>query len=220
MLQVSQTSPRTTLAAQPSAARPSAPAAFEVSSFTPARARAISPAARSPDGLRTWAELSAGQQAMFGQGGAATYAKLSTEQRGIFLVLSARMEQTGVDLSRLRLDDPVKNIRPNRMLLSKDAGMDSLRADLERNIRSGQYNEFKPFGLFHGGYDDFGTRDNRDTFTMQIGMGKDGAFVDVDHFYPRGAWGWLRHIGEILIPGKPSAQDVASALGIDIRSHA
>ncbi len=183
------------------------------------RARSVAPVAgsRPADGLKAWSELSSGQQAMFGAGGAQTYAKLSSEQRAIFLVLSGQMERTGIDLSKLRLQDPVNNIRPNRILLSPDpAGMASLRADMKRGIESGRYESSKPFGLFHSGRADEGIRDNRDEFSMQIGMGKDGAFVDVDHYKPKGLGGWLKHIGEILVPGKPSAREAARAMGIDI----
>lgn len=174
------------------------------------------------DGLKTWGELSADQQALFGAGSATTYAALSTEQRAVFLNLTTRMAARGVDFGGLELENPTETIRRNRLLFTKDPeGLARLQSSLQEKVGEGTFFEDKVFAPFHPGMADFGVREDQFNWTMQFGIGDKGAFVDVDRFnYKAGVLGWLGHAAEIIHPARPSPFKVADELGIDLKSQA
>ena len=67
------------------------------------------------------------------------------------------------------------------------------------------------------GQSDFGVRQDVSRESMQIGIGRGGAFVDIDRFNPkRNVFG---HLGEVLMPGEMDMGLVARALGINLASH-
>lgn len=209
--------PAVTAPAAP-AARPSAPHVALDQFVGPVRS-ATEP--RPADGLRAYGELSAGQKGLLGPDGAAVYGRLDPEKKAIFLLLSQRLEHSGVDLTGLRLKDPEHTIRPNRLLFENDpAALAGFKQRLEGAVSRGQFTVEPPFSLFHPGMSDWGVRQNRLEYSVQVGMGKDGAFVDVDHFNPSKGWlGQLGHILEIITPGKPPAEKIAREVGEDIWSH-
>ncbi|MFN7130783.1 MAG: hypothetical protein ACK4N5_01795 [Myxococcales bacterium] len=170
------------------------------------------------DGLRPWSELTPVQQRLFGAGGERVYAQLSSRQRAIFLLLVQRLERNGADLGGLRLMDPVRTIRPNRILFAPDpVGLARFEASLRRGFDVGTFSSDNVFGGFHPGMASFGARENRRKWSMQIGIGPKGAFVDVDRFNPwTGVSAWLGHFGEIVTPGKPRAEKIARELGEDL----
>jgi hypothetical protein len=86
-------------------------------------------------------------------------------------------------------------------------------------VARGQFKAEKPFGPFHKGMSDWGVRENRSKYTVQIGFGKDGAFVDMDRYNPRtSGWNHAKHWGEILTPGTMVPFKVAAALGENLWS--
>jgi len=124
---------------------------------------------------------------MFGTGGGGHVREALLGAAGDLLVLSGKWSARASISRSCGLQDPVNGIRPNRMLLSPDpAGMASLRAGHEAGHQERPIRVVQAFGLFHSGRADEGIRDDRDEFSMQIGVGKDGAFVDVDHYKPEG----------------------------------
>lgn len=185
------------------------------------RATAVTAAPRNTDGLLTYGELSAGQRALLGPKGAETYGRLSTDQRGVFLLLTRRMERAGADFSGLRLKDPETTLRRNRMLFDNNPqGLARLRSSLEAGIQKGKFTQSPVFAPFHKGMSDWGVRENRQKWAMQLGIGPAGAFVDVDRYNPNaGIIGKIGHLGEIVTPGKPSPLQIAAELGEDLRTR-
>ncbi len=193
--------------------------------MTPAVALRAAPAhplatARDTDeALKGWRGLTPVQRSHFGEGPRAltTWRALSQEQKAIYLFLSTRLSENGVDTSGLRLEDPVKTIRPNRILLEPGPALDEFEAQLEAGKKAGTWQNDSPFALFHWGRADMGAREARAKWSLQIGVGDKGAFVDVDRYNPwagfKAFWG---HTAELLVPGKPDADDIARDLGTPI----
>lgn len=209
-----------------SAARPSVDAFV---SARPAPPVVLAPAAppRSPDLWksdalalaavsedRSWSSLSSVQRGLFGAAGEAAYRKLSDKQRQLVLLLSERLFANGIDLQGMRLLEAGQPTRPNRILFAPDSpGMERFKAQLEGAKKAGRFDEDKVFALFHPGMAEDGYREDRSKFSMQIGLGDKGAFVDVDRFHPwTGLKGWLGHFGEIITPGKPSVDTITQAI--------
>ncbi len=162
-------------------------------------------------------ELTAEQRGLFGSGGAATYRTLSSEQKAIFLLLTTRLAENGLDLSGLQLENPAKTIRPNRLLFAPSPALDRLEAQLKEGQAEGRFQSDSPFAPFHWGRSEFGARETRAKWSMQIGIGDKGAFVDVDRYNPwAGTSAFWGHTAELLVPGKPDADDIARSLGTPI----
>ena len=204
----------TPVAPAPVASRPAANTSAKI-------LRLPAPAPVQNDKLLRFEELSVAQRHLFGANGAQTYAKLSSEDRAVFLLLTTRMDRAGMDYSGLTLKDPLETIRRNRLLFNHDAqGVAKLRASIDKGLAGGSLYEDKPFGPFHAGMSDWGVRESRFKWTMQLGGGKDGVFVDVDRYNYKAGWkGWLGHASELLVPGKPNPLDIARELGEDFNTR-
>lgn len=172
---------------------------------------------RPPDGLKDFGELTSVQRGLFGKAGAKGYESLSSEQRAIFLLISTKLAEDGIDLTGLVLEDPKKTIRPNRILFAKGPKLASFQRQLAEGKADDRFVDDKPFALFHPGRSAFGARENTAQWSVQIGIGKDGAFADVDRFNPwAGVKAYLGHTAELLVPGKPEAEEVARRLRLPI----
>ncbi len=200
---------------------PSAAARREVDEFcAPAAARPTNiwssddAAVAAVNPKRAFSTLSPHQRALFGAAGERAFRALSTEQRAVFLLITERLSAQGVDLQGMLLLNPEKSIRPNRLLFSPDSpGMGRFAAQLAEGRDAGRFTPDKVFPLFHPGMSSTGYRENRRMFSMQVGLGEKGAFVDVDRYSPFTDWkAWLGHFGEIVTPGKPAADDIARAI--------
>lgn len=163
---------------------------------------------------RPWASLNAAQRGLFGSEGERGYRALSGEQRELVLFLSERLIANGIDLEGMQLKDAAGTTRPNRVLFSPDSpGMARFEAQLQAGAQAGKFAPDDVFGLFHRGMAETGFREERRNFTMQIGIGDAGAFVDVDRFHPwKGVSAWVGHFLEIVTPGKPDVDDMARAI--------
>lgn len=166
----------------------------------------------SPD--RPWSSLNPAQRGLFGAEGERGYRALSDEQRELVLFLSERLIANGIDLVGMRLQRADDTTRPNRVLFSPDSpGFERFQAQLEAGEQRGRFSEDDVFGLFHPGMSETGYREERRKFSMQIGIGDKGAFVDVDRYHPwKGVRAWLGHFLEIVTPGKPDVDDMARAI--------
>lgn len=192
------------------------PTAIPANTTASASARAAS---NEAEVLKGWRGLTPGQRGLFGEGAAAqqTYRALSSEQRAIFLFLTRRLEENGMDLTGLRLEDPVKTIRPNRILLEPGPALERFEAQLQAGKEEGTWQDDSPFAPFHWGRADVGARESRRKWSLQIGVGEKGAFVDVDRYNPwAGFSAFWGHTAELLIPGKPDADNIARELGTPI----
>ena len=204
---------RTTAAAQQGPADVFAPAAVSATGTRPA------------DGLKAYEELSAAQKGLLGANGQQLYAGLSSKQRGVFLLLTQRLEKNGVDLSGLQLKGGAEGIRGSntRFDLLFEPNPEALarfKASVQDAVKAGKFSEDKVSSFFHKGMSDWGVRENRGKYAMQIGFGPEGAFVDMDRYNPRqgGFWNHVKHWGEILTPGNMNPAKVAPEMGEDISS--
>jgi hypothetical protein len=179
-------------------------------------------AARPPDGLLSYEELSDGQRSLLSR---REYEELDLKGKGVFLLHTRRLERNGVELTGLRLQGGAAGIHATNtrfeLVFEPDpAAMARLKADVAAGVEAGRFFEEKPFAPFHPGYSDSGVRENRSKYTLQIGFGPAGAFVDMDHYNPRSSlWNHVLHWGEILTPGTMDPLAVARDLGEDIWTH-
>lgn len=176
---------------------------------------------RSPDGLKTWGQLSPAQQGMFGADGRAGYEGLDTKQRGVFLVLSERLEANGISLDGLELAGGASGVHGNMLRFElafdpKSAAL--LKERVDAAVANGKMFDEKPSATFHKGYLDSGVREERAKYALQIGFGEKGAFVDMDRYNPSrgGKLNYWRHLAEIAFPGNIDPKKVGQELGIDI----
>lgn len=208
-----------------------APAARNAATPAQARKDVFAPGAvpatgtRPADGLKAYDELSAVQQGLLGDKGREIYEKISPKQRGVFLLLTQRLERNGVDLSGLRLKGGAEGIRGSNLrfdlLFEPDPeAMARLKSSVQDGIQAGKFSEDQPSSVFHKGMSDWGVRENRAKYALQIGFGSEGAFVDMDRYNPRqgGFWNHVKHWGEILTPGNMDPFKVAKDMGEDIFS--
>jgi hypothetical protein len=182
-------------------------------------------ATRPADGLKAYDELDAVQQGLLGDKGREIYEKLTSKQRGVFLLLTQRLEHNGADLTGLRLKGGAEGIRGSNLrfdlLFEPDPeAMARFKSSVQDGIKAGKFSEDQPSSVFHGGMSDWGVRENREKYSMQIGFGPEGAFVDMDRYNPRqgGFWNHVKHWGEILTPGNMDPFKVAPDMGEDIFS--
>ncbi len=218
--------------AQPAPARAeTAPAARSTAAPAQGRKDVFAPGAvhatgtRPADGLKAYDELSTVQQELLGEQGRETYEKLSPKQRGVYLLLTQRLERNGVDLSGLRLKGGAEGIRGSNLRFDllfepNPEAMARLKSSVQDGIQAGKFSEDKVSSVFHKGMSDWGVRENREKYAMQIGFGPQGAFVDMDRYNPRqgGIWNHVKHWGEILTPGNMDPFKVAKDMGEDIFS--
>ena len=174
------------------------------------------PASPPRDNLRTYAELSARQQRLLGPEGQQVYERLRPRNKAAFIVLTTRMDNNGVDYSGMRLKEGGRGIHVDRLLLEQDPADPGGLARFRRSIEAGgrRWIHDKPRG--HHGMDEWGVRENRTRESMQIGIGREGAFVDIDRFNYRKPLGFFGHVLELVTPGKTDIFKVARALHIDL----
>lgn len=180
---------------------------------------------RPADGLKAYEELSAAQKGLLGATGEQLYAGLSSKQRGVFLLLTQRLEKNGVDLSGLQLKGGAEGIRGSKtrfdlLFEPNPEALARFKGSIQDAVKAGKFSEDKVSSLFHKGMSDWGVRENRSKYAMQIGFGPEGAFVDMDRYNPRqgGFWNHVKHWGEILTPGNMDPFKVAPDMGEDIFS--
>ncbi|MBN1204396.1 MAG: hypothetical protein JXB05_05685 [Myxococcaceae bacterium] len=210
--------------ASPPAALNTAPAGQRIADvFAPSLVPATG--TRPADGLKAYEELSATQQRLLGPNGSGLYAGLTPKQRGVFLLLTQRLERNGVDLGNLRLKGGAEGIRGNNirfdLLFEPDPeAMARFKSSVQDAAKAGRFSEDQPSSFFHRGMSDWGVRENRAKYAMQIGFGPEGVFVDMDRYNPKqgGFWNKVKHWGEILTPGNMNPFKVAPDLGEDIFS--
>jgi hypothetical protein len=178
-------------------------------------------ALRNTDGLLTYEALSVGQRAVLGHVAPRIYARMSTEQRAVFLLLTSRLERVGADFTGLRLLDSEANLRRNRMLFAPSLeGLSRLYVSLRAGIRKGTFTEEPVSSLLHCGMGEWGVRENRAEWALKIGMGPKGAFVEINHYNPsKWVLGGLGHWAEVLMPYKPNPLIIARALGEELYTH-
>lgn len=207
----------------PVARNEAVPAQAPVDVFAPAGVTAAG--TRPADKLKAYEELDAVQQGLLGPKGPELYAGLTPKQRGVFLLITQRLEANGVDLSGLRLKGGAEGVRGSNLrfdlLFEPDSeALAHFKASVQQGVQAGKLSEDKPSSVFHGGMSEWGVRENREKYALQIGFGSEGAFVDMDRYNPRqgGFWNHVKHWGEILTPGNMDPFKVAPELGEDIWS--
>jgi hypothetical protein len=212
-----------TPAAAPTAPDTVPPESAPVDVFAPAGVSAAG--TRPADGLKAYEELSPAQQGLLGPKGPELYAGLTSKQRGVFLLLTQRLERNGLNLSGLQLKGGAEGIRGNNLrfdlLFAPDqSALARFKDSVQGATRAGFFSPNRPSGVFHGGMADWGVRENRSKYALQIGFGPEGAFVDMDRYNPEkgGFWNKVKHWGEILTPGNMDPFKVAPEMGEDIFS--
>lgn len=210
-------------ASTPAVGKPAPPQQGPVDTFAPAAVSGTS--TRPADGLKAYEELSAVQKGLLGANGQELYGGLTPKQRGVFLLLTQRLERNGVDLSGLQLKGGAQGIRGNfwrfdLLFEPTPEAMARFKASVQDAVKTGKFSEDQPSSVFHGGMSEWGVRENRDKYAMQIGFGPEGAFVDMDRYNPKqgGFWNHVRHWGEILTPSNMNPFKVAPDMGEDIFS--
>lgn len=210
-------------ASAPAARTTATPQQGPVDVFAPG---AVSAAGTRPaDGLKAYEELSTAQKGLLGSNGEALYAGLSSKQRGVFLLLTQRLERNGVDLSGLQLKGGAEGIRGSNLRFDllfepNPEAMARFKSSVQDAVKAGKFSVDQPSSVFHKGMSEWGVRENRSKYSMQIGFGPEGAFVDMDRYNPKqgGFWNNVRHWGEILTPGNMNPVKVAPDMGEDIFS--
>lgn len=190
-------------------------------SFAPAKVAAPT-ATRPADGLKGYEELTAAQKSLLGPEGPAGWSQLTTKQRGVFLTLTSRLAANGVDVTGLKLDGGLAGINGTNIrfeLKFDKASAALLKQRIDAAIAQGKFTADKPSSTFHSEYADSGARENRSKYSMQVGFGEGGAFVDMDRYNPlTSKWNQIRHWGEILTPGNIDPRKVAGEIGVDLWS--
>jgi hypothetical protein len=215
--------------AQPSAAstptresQAPAPKSAPADGFKTGAAQPAAQGTRPADGLKAFSELTPKQQALLGENGEARYNSLTSKERTAFMVLSTRMEQLGLDTQGLALKAQPQGIQEDRMMFEPRpaAAMERLQGQVKELIAGRVFKSDKPEEKLHPGMSDSGARQWSTRESMQIGFGKDGAFVDVDRFGVKtDLVGIFGHLGEVVTPGKTDLSQVAKRLHIDVASR-
>lgn len=207
---------------RPPPVRPSSTVSQPVSRAAPAAPVAAVKASSSPP-LRTYDELTPTQKSVLGPDGRARFDGLSRKEKGVFLLHTARLARSGIDLTGLRLKpDGIQgsSLRVQLLFENDPQAVQRLKEQAQRGVESGRFVEDKPSSLFHRGYADSGVRENISKYTLQVGFGPEGVFVDMDRYNPRTSrWNQLLHWGEILTPGNIDPEQAARALGENIWSQ-
>jgi hypothetical protein len=185
----------------------------------------VIPQATTMPPLRTYDELTATQKSLLGPDGRARFDGLSRKEKGVFLLHTARLARSGVDLTGLRLkpDGIQGSFTRVQLLFENDpAAVQRLKDQLQQKVGSKQFLNDKPSSVFHPGYDETGMRENIRKYPLQIGFGPEGVFVDMDRYNPLvgGRWNQIMHWVEILTPGNIDPEQAARALGENIWSSA
>lgn len=175
--------------------------------------RPTAPAQQRPS---SFDRLTPAQRSLFGPDGQRTWAKLSNDEREVFVLLTSRLASHGIDVTGLRLKKPLETLRRNRLLFENDpVAMGKLKAQLQGEVSEGSFTTDRVFPLFHWGMSDFGVRENRKKWSMQLGIGDSGAFVDMDRFnFKKGIGAFLGHTAELLNPGRPDPCDIMEELRV------
>ena len=188
------------------------------------RAVAVTPAASrsTQPPLLTYDELSATQRSLLGADGRARFDGLSRKEKGVFLLHTARLARNGVDLTGLRLKpDGIQGngLRVQLLFENDPQAVQRLKDQLQRGVEAGRFAGDKPSSLFHRGYDDSGVRESVSKYTLQVGFGPEGVFVDMDRYNPlTSRWNQLLHWSEVITPGNIDPEQAARALGENIWS--
>ncbi len=180
-------------------------------------------ATRPADGLLAYPELSAGQRSLLGAGGEARWPQLTTKERGVFLMLTERLEANGFNLEGMSLQggaDGIHGTQTRFELIFDLPSAAKLKAQLDAKVADGSFFSETPKAYFHKEFAQSGARENREKYTMQLGFGSGGAFVDMDRYNPRTSTSnWVKHWGEILTPGNMDPVKVAKEIGTPIFSQ-
>ncbi|MDQ3266420.1 MAG: hypothetical protein M3Y59_22685 [Myxococcota bacterium] len=180
-------------------------------------------ATRPADGLKAYQELSAGQRSLLGSTGEARWPQLTTKERGVFLMLSGRLEANGFNLEGLSLKggaDGINGTKTRFELIFDLPSAEKLKSQLDAKVADGSFFSETPKAYFHKEFAQSGARENREKYTMQLGFGSGGAFVDMDRYNPRTSTSnWVKHWGEILTPGNMDPAKVAKEIGTPIFSQ-
>lgn len=188
--------------------------------FVPARPAAAFGAAAPADRLPRYAELTDRRRALLGPGGATLWASLPERRKAAFLLVTARLDRNAVDVSGLRVKGGASGIEQGQLLFDgPPEALARFRASIERGIAASRFKPEKPQEFLHPGSAEFGVRENRATYSLQIGVGRGGAFVDIDHHNPHHGVGQaiLHFFRDIC--GRPIPMDpfkVARELGEDL----
>ena len=146
----------------------------------------------------SFSQLSAAQQGLFKDiGGASAYGGLSDAQRASFLNLTGALSSAQINFSGLTLQQ--SGIHQDRLLFAPGAGINSFRASFEAGVAAGRFINSPPAESEHPGMSEWGGRQRRAFYALQIGGGRGGAFVDIDIGNPQmGGLPALVHGVEVL----------------------
>lgn len=180
----------------------------------------IGPHSPLPPNMRTYGELTDRQQRLLGAGGQPAWDALPSRNKAAYIVLTQQMDRLGVDYSGMQLKGGTAGIHVDRLLLeqspSDPAGQQRFQASIQAGLGARRFESDGVDGSLHPGMDQFGVRQNVARESMQIGLGPDGAFVDIDRYNPKkNVFG---HLCEVFMPGETDMGQVARALGIDLAS--
>lgn len=178
-------------------------------------------AARPADGFKAYEELSDTQRSLLGEPGAEAWNDLTSRQRGVFLLITDRLQKQGFDLTGMKLQGGVSGINNEGVpeIVFDKPSAQNLKSQVEAKIASGDYLRERPNKWMHANASE-GARENRSKFALQIGFGENGAFVDMDRYNPlTSKLNYLKHLAEIAYPGKLGPEEAARALGADIFSR-
>lgn len=181
----------------------------------------VGPHSPLPSNMRTYAELTPNQQRLLGLDGQRTYDSLPPRNKAAFIVLTTQMDALKVDYSGMQLKGGGPGVHVDRLMLEQrpddPTGQQRFQQSVEAGIQARRFESEKPNDGLHPGQSDFGVRQDVSRESMQIGIGRDGAFVDIDRYNPKeNVFG---HLGEVLMPGETDMGLVAKALKIDLSSH-
>ena len=127
----------------------------------------------------SFSQLSAAQQALLNSIpdglGAAFYNGLSEAQRASFLNLTGALAAAGIITSGLMLAE----VKPDRLLFAAGTTT-NLRRSFEAAVAAGRFVNSPPAESEHPGMSEWGGRQRRAFYALQIGGGRGGAFVDID----------------------------------------
>ncbi|MFP2929989.1 hypothetical protein ACLESO_33300 [Pyxidicoccus sp. 3LG] len=167
-------------------------------------------------------QLSERQRDLLGAGGRRIYDSLPSLQRGGLLLLTQRMDTLGIDYSGLHIKGGSGGIEQARLKLDgTPEALARLRRSFEDALRDGRFLFEAPSGVFHAGENDTGGRENRADYSLQLGIGPEGAFVDIDRYNPLVGKGAEHFFLEVLIGGNTvNPFDAARYLGEDLGPRA
>lgn len=132
-----------------------------------------------PDRRRMLGELDAAGD------GRAVYDRLDPKERAAFLNITGALRANGYSTAELHLrpldGSHDRGIQSDRLMFTASSS-EPLRRRLERSLARDEFAASRPEDKLHPGMSDWGGRELSTTMSMQVGGGKNGAFVDIDEF--------------------------------------